>query len=154
MIVRRAHTADAAPLLALVARYWAFEGLPGFEPGAVQGALERLLSSPGIGAVWVAERPDEPVRWVGYLSLVYVFSLEHRGMTAEIDEFFVLPDQRALGFGSRLLRQAELESVRQGCTNISLQVARSNHHARAFYARRGYAARPAFELLEKSLGVS
>ena len=112
--------------------------------------MERLLTSPALGAIWVATEALQPV---GYLILVYVFSLEHRGMTSEIDEFFVLPDHRASGVGSQLLRAAEAESVRQGCTNISLQISTFNHRAKAFYARHGYSPRSEFELLEKSLGA-
>lgn len=147
MIVRRANTGDTASLLALIVHYWQFEGLAGFQPAAVRAPLELLLSSPAIGAVWVAEE-QEPL---GYLTLVYVFSLEHRGMTAEIDEFFVLPDHRASGIGSSLLRAAEMESISRGCTNISLQISSSNHRAKEFYRRHGYSPRSAFQLLEKPL---
>jgi GNAT superfamily N-acetyltransferase len=150
MVVRRANTGDTAALLALVAQYWEFERLPGFSPAAVRSPLERLLSSPALGAVWVATDSQQPF---GYLILVYVFSLEHQGMTAEIDEFFVVPDHRASGVGSQLLREAEAESVRQGCTNISLQISTSNRRAKEFYARRGYSQRSGFQLLEKALGA-
>ena len=150
MIVRRASPGDAAALLVLVAQYWEFEGILDFAPDAVQAQLERLLSSPSLGAVWVAL---EAQRSVGYLSLVYVFSLEHRGITAEIDEFFVVPEHRASGLGSQLLAEAEAESVRHGCTNISLQIGSSNRRANEFYRRHGYSERSAFQLLEKDLGA-
>ena len=150
MVVRRANTGDTAALLALVAQYWEFERLPGFSPAAVRSPLERLLSSPALGAVWVATDAQQPL---GYLILVYVFSLEHQGMTAEIDEFFVVADHRASGVGSQLLREAEAESVRQGCTNISLQISTFNRRAKEFYARHGYSQRSGFQLLEKALGA-
>jgi ribosomal protein S18 acetylase RimI-like enzyme len=51
-----------------------------------------------------------------------------------------------------LLAEAEAESLRQGCSNISLQIGSSNHRAGAFYRRHGYARRSAFRLLEKHLG--
>lgn len=148
MIVRRANAGDVPALLSLIAEYWIFEGLDGFEPAALQAPLERLLSSPALGAVWIATEAEKPL---GYLSLVYVFSLEHRGMTAEIDELFVLPEHCAGGIGSRLLSQAERESMRRGCTNVSLQVSQRNDRAIAFYRRHGYSARSAFRLLEKAL---
>lgn len=40
---------------------------------------------------WIAMDADKPI---GYLLAVYVFSLEHLGLTAEIDEFYVVPEQR------------------------------------------------------------
>lgn len=150
MIVRRANAGDTETLLALIEQYWEFEGLAGFRPAALRAPLERLLTSPAIGAVWVA---TEAQKSLGYLALVYVFSLEHQGITAEIDEFFVLPDHRASGVGSELLREAEAESVRRGCTNISLQISASNYRAKEFYRRHRYSARSGFQLLEKPLGA-
>jgi hypothetical protein len=88
---------------------------------------------------------------VGYLLAVYVFSLEHLGLTAEIDELFVLPSQRGRGVGAELLRCAEAEFLRAGCTNVSLQLSRGNDAARAFYHRHGYSERSAYELLDRML---
>jgi GNAT superfamily N-acetyltransferase len=87
----------------------------------------------------------------GYLLAVYVFSLEHLGVTAEIDEFFVLPSCRGHGAGSQLLQAAEAEFARMKCTNVSLQLGRGNDTARTFYRRQGYSERAGFELLDKML---
>lgn len=139
---------DVLALLPMVELYWDFEGIPGFRDDRVSLALERLIEAPGLGSVWVAIEGDIAV---GYLLAVYVFSLEHQGLTAEIDELFVLPACRESGAGAGLLRAAEAESLRVGCTNISLQLATSNDAARHFYSRRGYERRPRYELLEKAL---
>ena len=100
------------------------------------------------GAGWIAFADNISV---GYLLAVYVFSLEHTGIDAEIDEFLVVPAGRASGVGSELLRMAETEFIRLGCTNVSLQLSRENHSARRFYRRYGYAERSGFELLDKML---
>lgn len=146
--VRRAGPDDAAGMLPLVEEYWRFEELPGFEPGRVGRELRRVLSDARLGAGWIAESGRRPV---GYLLAVYVFSLEHGGMTAEIDEFFVLASARGTGLGGRLLRAAEAEFAATGCTNVSLQLGRSNDPGRRFYSRHGYEPRAGFELLDKSL---
>lgn len=88
---------------------------------------------------------------MGYLLAVYVFSLEHLGLTAEIDEFFVRHEQRGRGFGARLLQSAESEFQAVRCTNVSLQLGRANAEAREFYRRRGYVERCGYELLDKDL---
>jgi GNAT superfamily N-acetyltransferase len=150
MVVHRAKSGDATVLLPLVAQYWEFESLSGFRPAQAETQLERLLSSPALGAAWVATEAQRPV---GYLILVYVFSLEHHGLTAEVDEFFVVPDHRASGVGSQLLRKAEAEAAQHGCTNISLQIGTSNLRANEFYRRHGYSERSGFQLLEKQLGA-
>jgi GNAT superfamily N-acetyltransferase len=146
--IRRATTDDVPALLPLVAAYWQFEHLEGFEPSSVGAQLARLLSSDHLGAGWLA-LSDE--RAVGYLLAVYVFSLEHGGLTAEIDEFFVAPEGRGAGVGRLLLDAAEAEFVRAGCSNTSLQLGRDNAEARRFYHRYGYRKRSGFELLEKHL---
>jgi GNAT superfamily N-acetyltransferase len=146
--IQRATASDVPALLPLVAEYWRFEAIDGFEPQRVAAQLGRLLSEPGLGAGWIAVVEGVAV---GYLLAVYVFSLEHLGITAEIDEFFLLPSQRGHGVGAKLLKTAELEFVRAGCTNVSLQLARGNDSARAFYHRHGYTERSAYELLDKML---
>lgn len=146
--IRRATVGDASALLPLVRAYWTIEGISGFDVGRVEGELARLLSAPSLGSGWIATAGGDAV---GYLLAVYVFSLEHLGVTAEIDELFVLPPHRGRRTGRALLEAAEAEFVRAGCTNVSLQLSRGNDAARAFYHRIGYTARSGFQLLEKTL---
>jgi len=69
----------------------------------------------------------------GYLLAVFVFSLEHEGLTAEIDEFFVAPAYRGHGIGRELLGAGEAAFRQAGCTNVALQIGRDNAEARSFY---------------------
>lgn len=146
--VRPAVATDIPALVPLVDEYWAFESIEGFEPERVAAQLRRLLADPRLGAGWIATADGAAV---GYLLAVYVFSLEHLGITAEIDEYYVRPAHRGGGIGGRLLDVAEAEFRRTGCTNVSLQLARDNDAARRFYLRRGYDERSGFELLDKML---
>lgn len=146
--IRRATASDVQSLLPLVAEYWTHDAISGFDSQRVAVALKRLLSQPGLGAGWIAEVDGVAV---GYLLAVYVFSLEHLSITAEIDELFVLSAQRGKLIGAALLEVAELEFVRTGCTNVSLQLARANDSGRTFYHRHGYTERSAYELLDKAL---
>jgi len=127
-LIRKAEVGDDATLLPLVAAYWDFESIPGFHPTRVAPQLRHLLSTPSLGAGWIALSGDQGV---GYLLAVYVFSLEHGGLTAEIDEFFVLPEGRGSGVGADMIDVAESEFVRVGCTNVSLQLSRQNDAARS-----------------------
>lgn len=146
--IRKATAADVPTLLPLVKEYWDFEAISGFDSARVAGQLHRLFSEPRLGAGWVSAADGVAV---GYLLAVYVFSLEHLGITAEIDEFFVLSSQRGRGIGAELLAVAESEFRRVGCTNVSLQLSRNNSSARAFYRRYRYAERSGYELLDKML---
>jgi GNAT superfamily N-acetyltransferase len=139
---------DIPALLPLVEQYWIFEDIDGFDAGRVGRELERVCADPRLGSAWIARTRD---RAVGYLLAVYVFSLEHLGLTAEIDEFFVLPSARGKGIGDGLLRLAEAEFGRRGCTNVALQLGKGNEAARVFYRAHGYGERAGFELLDKML---
>jgi GNAT superfamily N-acetyltransferase len=146
--VRAATPSDIPRLLALVRRYWEFEGIEGFNALRVEPVLQQLLADPRLGAAWVAEERGE---LAGYLLAVLVLSVEHQGIMAEIDEFFVLPEARAHGIGSRLLGAAEAALGARGCVRLQLQLGTGNDAARAFYEGRGYAARDGYRLLDKAL---
>jgi GNAT superfamily N-acetyltransferase len=146
--IREATGGDVPALLPLVEEYWSFEAISGFESSCVAAQLKRLLSEPRLGAGWISTADGVAV---GYLLAVYVFSLEHLGITAEIDELFVLSSQRGRGIGAELLKVAESEFRRVGCTNVSLQLSRHNSSARAFYRRHEYVERSGYELLDKML---
>lgn len=150
MHIRNAVAADVPSLLPLVAAYWDFERILGFEAKPVACQLERLLNEQMLGAGWIALSGDLPI---GYLLTVFVFSLEHLGLTAEIDEFFVSPARRGSGVGTELLTAAEAECAQIGCTCMSLRLSRGNEAACNFYYRHGYGKRPEYELLDTMLTV-
>ena len=148
MDVRAATVSDIPQLLALVRRYWEFEQIAGFDALRVELTLRRLLTEAQLGAAWVAEQDGQ---LHGYLIAVLVLSLEHHGLMAEIDEFFVLPAARARGLGTRLLAAAETALAARGCVRLQLQLAAGNAAGRAFYGRRGYTARDGYRLFDKAL---
>lgn len=147
-LVRRAAGTDIPMLLPLIEDYWRFERIDGFDAARVATELDRLLGDARLGAAWLAVAGNAPA---AYLLAVYVFSLEHLGLTAEVDEFFVRPDFRGRGIGDRMLGIAEQEFTAAGCTNVALQLGHDNDSGRRFYLRHGYAPRSGFELLDKML---
>jgi len=146
--IRAVTAADISALLPLVEQYWIYEDITHFDATRVAKELERMCKDASLASGWIAESRGQPV---GYLLAVYVFSLEHLGLTAEIDEFFVLPSGRGKGIGGELIRLAEAEFLRRGCTNVSLQLGRGNDRARVFYRAHGYGERAGYELLDKML---
>src|SRR6516162_7701147 len=130
MDIRPAVPADIPALLALVRRYWEFEGIKGFAALRVELVLQRLLAGPQApGAIWVAESERT---LLGYLIVVLVVSVEHQGLMGEIDEFFVMPEARSLGTGARLLAAAEAGLRQRGCVRLQLQLGTTNTRARDF----------------------
>ena len=146
--IRPMTSTDIPAMLPLVEQYWIFEDVAGFDAARVAKELQRFCVDATLGNGWIAYVKGQPV---GYLLAVYVFSLEHLGLTAEIDELFVLPSARGKGLGDELLELAEAEFIRRGCTNVALQLGKGNLGARFFYRAHGYEERAGFELLDKML---
>jgi GNAT superfamily N-acetyltransferase len=149
--IRLAVPLDSAALVPLVEQYWRFEAIEGFDAARVASLLERVLADAVLGRAWIATVDGKAA---GYLLAVFVFSLEFQGLTAEIDELFVVQRHRSLGLGGRLLDAAEAHFRASGCTHVALQIGRDNEAARAFYQRRGFASRLGFELVSKVLAAS
>jgi hypothetical protein len=71
--IRAGLPSDVPELMPLVAQYWHFEGIPGFDAATLVPLLARIASQPELGRIWVADAGSE---LVGYLIAVYIFSLE------------------------------------------------------------------------------
>jgi len=151
MLTRLAVLQDIADLASMVERYWEFESIAGFDRGRIETLLRDVLADPGRGACWVAEHDG---RLCGYLLAVFMFSLEHGGMMAEIDELFVSRDMRFQGAGSRLLASAERDLAARGMVRVQLQLAAGNDHARLFYGRHGFRSREGYDLLDKAISTT
>ena len=102
--IRAASADDVPALVSLVQGYSDFEQIPGFDQAHVEAALRLQLAAPKMAAAWVALADGAPI---GYLLAVYVFSPEHLGLTAQIDEFYVPAEHRHSGVGTALLEAAE-----------------------------------------------
>jgi GNAT superfamily N-acetyltransferase len=147
MQIRAADRDDIPRLLPLIRQYWEYEGIDGYEPVAIEALVQQLMER-HLGAVWVAESEG---RLAGYLAAVFLLSLEHRGMMAEIDELFVVEGERQRGIGARLLAVAEEALAARGCVRVQLQLGAENAPAHALYERCGYRSPAARQQLEKSL---
>jgi ribosomal protein S18 acetylase RimI-like enzyme len=150
MLIRPAATADIAGVASLAQRYWEFESIGGFDRPRIEMLLGGLLAEPQRGACWVAESDGQ---LCGYLLAVLMFSLEHGGLMAEIDELFVSHDMRSAGVGSQLVSQAERSLRERGLVRLQLQLGIDNERARRFYERHGFRRRAGYQLLDKPLQV-
>ena len=148
MEIRSASAADIAGIALLVEQYWRFESILGFELSRTERLLATLLAEPARGGCWVVESGRD---LQAYLLAVYLFSLEHGGLMAEIDEFFVAPQLRSTGVGSHLLSVAERDITALGLKQMQLQLGVGNHRGRRFYERHGFRRREGYDILDKRL---
>lgn len=150
-IIREAVPTDAALISELVRQYWEFEKIDGYSASNIANLLSGALAAPDYVRCWLAERNGV---LIGYLLIALVFSLEHRGLMAEVDEFFVVPDARGTGVSASLLEQAERALTARGIVLLQLQLGVTNAVGQAFYKRNGYSQRSGYEIWDKPMAVT
>lgn len=134
MEIRLAKLVDLPTLLPLVERFWVFEKLPWTEVD-VSAVLGALLADANLGCVLMAVHEEQ---LIGYLTLTFGYSIEHRGRDSLVDELYVEPDVRGRGTGARLLEAAAEFCGALGVTRMHLEVDHTNPRAHALYARLGF----------------
>jgi GNAT superfamily N-acetyltransferase len=123
--------ADAVPL---VAQQLAEHEIP-LSSESLRAALLGLVDGANRGAVLLARERGVAV---GVADMSYVWSLEHGGHSAWLDELFVVPDRRGHGIGTALLQHALALAREAGCIGFDLEVARGHERADHLYARTGF----------------
>jgi ribosomal protein S18 acetylase RimI-like enzyme len=130
-------------LLPLVETYWRHETIVGYEPSRLRRQLAEFLSDPTYGCGWLATHNDIAV---GYLLCSFIYSFEHGGRMAEIDELFVAAPDRCQGIGQALLGRAQAELMSRGCRYLQMQVADDNRPAQGFYTQLGFRQKSGYRL--------
>jgi ribosomal protein S18 acetylase RimI-like enzyme len=141
--IREASASDTERILPLIDAYWRHDDIVGYDGARLRRQLEEFLSTPAYGRGWLATHTDVPA---GYLLCTFVYSFEHGGLMAEIDEFFVAAPYRRQGIGQALLGRAQSSLAALSCVSLQMQVADGNALARRFYERQGFAEKTGFRL--------
>jgi ribosomal protein S18 acetylase RimI-like enzyme len=134
-------TADQ--VMPLIETYWQHDNIVGYEPSRLRRQLAEFLSEPAYGCGWLATSGDVAV---GYLLCSFVYSFEHGGLMAEIDELFVAAPYRRQGAGQALLARARTDLATRGCRCLQMQVADGNHQAQGFYTSLGFNEKTGYRL--------
>jgi ribosomal protein S18 acetylase RimI-like enzyme len=119
--------------------YYAFDG-HAFDPQKARVALVGLLRDPNLGRVWlILDRAEGTGTLpVGYIVLCFGYSLEWLGRDAFVDEFFLLPDYRGLGWGRKTMAFLEDAARELNVTALHLEVMRENTRAMDLYRKLGF----------------
>ena len=141
--IREASSSDTEQMLPLIEAYWRHDDIMGYEGARLRRQLEEFLATPAYGRGWLATHTGVSV---GYLLCTFVYSFEHGGLMAEIDEFFVGAPYRRQGIGQALLASARSSLAALGCVRLQMQVADGNALARDFYARQGFEEKTGYRL--------
>jgi GNAT superfamily N-acetyltransferase len=142
-----ARPSDVMAILALVERYYAFEGIETLAKTR-KSALTQLLGDHTLGRVWLIRNQE----WlVGYVAVCFGFSIELGGREAFVDEFFMAEGQRGKGIGKQAMQEVIAWLKSQEFVAVHLEVGTANHHAQRLYAGFGFAPRDKYRALSLNL---
>ena len=145
--MREAGQGDVSTLVGLMRDFYAESGYTLAEPQAA-AAFETLLARPELGRIWLVERDGEAA---GYIVVTFVFAMEHGGIAAIVDDFYVRPEARGEGLGRATLAAARQACELLGARAMRVDVGRDNSVAQAVYSSAGFETLPGHALLQVSL---
>jgi len=134
-VVREAGQADVPELVGLMGAFYAESGYALDEESARTG-FEALLADARLGRVWLIEPRAEAV--AGYIVISFVFAMEHGGVAAVVDDFYVRPEARGQGVGRAALAAARLACLDLGVRAMRVEVGVNNLVAQAVYRGAGF----------------
>lgn len=105
-----------------------------FDAG-VEKAIMGLLSDDAFGRAWLI-CDDKTV--IGYVILVFIYSLETHGRNAFVDELYLRENHRGKGLGRQTFQFLEDFCRSVGICALHLEVERENTKAQGFYHKLGY----------------
>lgn len=146
---RVANIADLDRLLELVREFHQHERLP-FDEQIDRDVLTEFLTDESLGRAWSILQEAEVI---GYIILTLGYSLEYRGRDAFIDEFYICPQHRGRGIGTKTLAFIEDACRTLGVRALHLEVDIKNPDAQRLYHRVGYRRHDRF-LMTKDVGCT
>jgi GNAT superfamily N-acetyltransferase len=137
MQIRVARPDDLAEVTGLLAAQLEEHGIA-LDAETLRAAALGAMEQPSRGTFLVARDPHP----IGFAYLAYTWTLEHGGMTAWLEELYVVPAMRSHGVGTALLREAIARAEGEGCGAIDLEVDEAHARAANLYARAGFRKLP------------
>jgi GNAT superfamily N-acetyltransferase len=131
---RVAAIADLTILLELVRKFHETEQLP-FDETVDREVLSNFFADTSLGQLWLIQLGNEVI---GYIMVTFGYSLEYRGRDAFIDEFYLYPQYRRQGIGTKTLAFAEDACRVSGVQALHLEADFKNPDAQRLYQRTGY----------------
>lgn len=132
--IKLCHPEDAALLAPLIAALAAEEGSEPANLESIETVVSALLQS-GASDFLVALIEDRPV---GCLQIAYRLSTWHAAPYAYVEDFYLAPEARARGIGSKMLDYALQRAEGQRVDQVLLDVRSANTAAQRLYGRFGF----------------
>jgi GNAT superfamily N-acetyltransferase len=132
--IQTAQPADLAPILQLL-RTQLEEHDVVLTAQALQRAAQGLIEDHALGRILTARLSGE---LVGVAVISFLWTLEHGGPAAWLDEVYVQPSRRGEGIGRKLVEAAMQVARDSGCIALDLEVDASHEAAERLYERMGF----------------
>ncbi len=136
-------------LLGMMGEFYSIDGYP-FDLEKTRANLRTFLNTAHMGRIWILWLDGKAV---GYAILTFLFSFEHGGKMAFLDEFYVREPYRKLGIGLSTLRFLENEAYHLGIKRVQLELEKHNDVAKALYLRQGFADSGRYLFSKKIMGA-
>jgi GNAT superfamily N-acetyltransferase len=98
-------------------------------------ALEKILSGPSVGTVFVAR---EEGRVIAMATLIYTISTAEGGTAALFEDLIVQPGHRGRGVGTALAQFVIREARKLGVLRLTLLTDMQNERAQRLYRKLGF----------------
>ena len=131
--IAQANVSDHEEIERLIAEYHSFEGLTPIKE-RIAWAVDQELRGKSPGLLLVARDEDTIV---GVAVAVYTPSAE-LGRVMTVNDFFVRPDHRRKGVGTKLAKRLVEECQRMKVDEIGIEVLHGNKTAAAFWKSVGF----------------
>lgn len=102
---------------------------------ALRRATQRLIEDPEVGRVLVA---TAGAQIAGVAVLSFLWTLEHGGAAAWLDELYVRPQWRRAGVGNQLVEASMTVARLRGCIALDLEIEPGHDSAQRLYGRLGF----------------
>jgi GNAT superfamily N-acetyltransferase len=132
--IRTAHPTDLGPILQLLRTQLEEHDIV-LTGQALQRAAQGLIEDHSLGRILTARLGGE---LVGVAVISFLWTLEHGGPAAWLDEVYVQPSRRGEGIGRRLVEAAMQVARDNGCIALDLEVDAGHEAAERLYERIGF----------------
>jgi GNAT superfamily N-acetyltransferase len=134
LAIQTAEPADLAPILQLLNTQLREHGIE-LTDQALQRATQGLIEDRALGRILTARLDGE---LVGVAVISFLWTLEHGGAAAWLDEVYVEPARRRDGIGRKLVEAAMQVARDSGCIALDLEVDAGHEAAERLYERMGF----------------
>lgn len=124
---------EADALVAMVRAHHAVDEYP--HSPYFEAAIVQIAKGEPMARAWMVRHADSVI---GYVVLTLGYSIEYGGRDGFIDDLYLIPEARGLGWGRMVIDFALSEAARLGIRMLHLEVEANNDRAQSLYRSAGF----------------